>query len=634
MAVSNNTRNFEHQLIKGVSLNSNNPIKSTAFSKLLENQQAESNQFNGIKQIDLNKPLEQIEKAADYSTKLLLSHMKNQGITTGDNGGDNGKIVSEIANNIAGLMGSKALIQAQIMSIDAQKNPAVNLMDLKDKIIDYKDDTKNFNGEDPVKFNYKVTHNEDSPTAVINLVFTIRDSKNLPVATVRKVGKLGEHQFVWDGKNDKGEKVENGTYTLDIKATGHKDIGGNSVTFPVTANAILSGKVDSIKIDKGVAVGLFVNNSLIARDQIQGVRDIEKIKEANYLNPDLINKNVSLDFSRAQVKKGKLDVYYNNHVENVESVSINVYDLNNKFMKTINHFNKIEIGSGKISIKPKDANLEDGNYILKVFVNGTNDLEKFKTELKYDYKTKVVGIDLRLDEFLSNEEDTFSAYNINSIVGDYLTPIEQRRQDYIGAKVTYRNDIFKFENNEENVQFLLFRPEEDGVINYGQMSIYDETNKCLVKIIKGEYKPYYYLDDASRVRINNYINGVLHVANYDNLNEQQRIQANFHIEDEIRMGNIALEPEYQEYFEQGRVLITFPTWDGSIDDSDAVAKVGASYRREFTPIYAREDGSEFSGETDRPVLIANVESVDQEDGELILNMVGGSRIPEEMLIGL
>ena len=217
-------------------------------------------------------------------------------------------------------------------------------------------------------------------------------------------------------------------------------------------------------------------------------------------------------------------------------------------------------------------------------------------------------------------------------MGDYMTPIEERIQGYLGKKVNYRNDLFKFQQNAGEVNFMAFQPEEDGVINYGQMAIYDVNNNELVKIIKGEYKPYEYLDDDSKIIINNFFNETFNENDYQNLNEQQLIQTNFYIENQLKLDNIHLLQEYKDYYDQGIVLLTYPSWDGSFDDSDEVASIDHVFRRDFTPIHAREDGSSFSGNTDREVLIANVESVDQEDGKLILNMVGGSKVPEDLII--
>ncbi len=608
------------------------PIKSPEFSKFYDAMQADRKTRSQIEGADIEQARENIDKAIDFSTQLMLAAAKNMGFPDSDGSSNKSKEMSDAANSIAGMMATKASIGAQMAAIEAQKNPAVDLMSLKDKMIDYRDDTRAFFGE-PVTYNYKVSHDEASPSAVVNLTFTVRDKDGIAVKTVRQTGKVGEHKFVWDGKNDSGQNLnwkQYGNYTLDLKAEGRKNENGTSISFPVKAGAVLSGVVESIKFDKGVAVGLMINGNLIKRDQISDVRDFVKPKEDNTLNPDLIGKRVEMDFSRAQVKNGSLEVYFNNHVENSGKITVKIYDESNKYIKTLETSDEISVGIGKLSLP--NHGLEDGNYNVKVYVADiTDEASPVDVELKYKTKLLVAGINSRAGTFMSTEEDIYSPHNIDSIVGNYTTALAQRRQDYIGSRVIYKNDSFKFNAGAPAKTFTMMKSEEEAVISHGEMTIYDPVTQELVATLRGEYRLFDLLSDPSKVLVGQYLQPNYLTADYNALNAQDRIEVNRYIEAELIATRLALKPEYQEDYGNAKAPITFPVWDGRLSDgTHAVA--GTEYSRAFTPIYTRENGEVFAGQTDREVIGATVESTSEEGGKLSLNLVGGETIPEELVV--
>ncbi len=605
------------------------PVKSEGFSRFYEAMQADRKTRNQIEGSDIEKARENIDKAIDFSTQLMLAAAKNMGFPDSDGSSNKSKEMSDAANSIAEMMATKASIGAQMAAIEAQKNPAVDLMSLKDKMVDYRDDTKGFFGE-PVTYNYKVSHDEASPSAVVNLSFTVRDKDGVAVKAVRQTGKVGEHKFIWDGKNDKGQMMLPGSYTLDLKAEGRKTESGTSITFPVKAGAVLSGVVESVKFDKGVAVGVMINGNLIKRDQITDVRDFVKPKESNYLTPDLIGKRVEMDFSRAQVKDGSLEIYFDNHVKNSGKITVKIYDESNKYIKTLETSDEISVGIGKLSLP--NHGLEDGNYNVKVYVADISDKDKpVDIELKYKTKLLVAGINSRAGTFMSSEEDIYSPHNIESIVGNYRTALAQRRQDYLGARVTYKDDLFKFAPGAEPKTFTMMKPEEVAVISHGEMTIYDPETQNLVATVKGEYRLFDLLSDPSKVTVRQYLQLNYNTGDYNALTALERVEVNRHIEAELIATNLALQPEYQPDYANGKAPITFPIWDGRLLDG-TVAVVGKEYSRVFTPIYSKPNGEVFSGQTDRELIEATVESTSEEGGKLSLNLVGGQTIPEELVV--
>lgn len=619
---------------QSIPLGNKGALKSEQYGKFFESMQADRKTASQLRGADVTEAMKGIDDAIDFSTKMLLASAKNMGLPGGDGDSSKTREISEAANAIAAMMGTKANIQSQLAQIEAQKNPAVDLMSLKGKVVDYKDDVKSFFGE-PVKYNYKIEHSEQSPSAVVNLTFTIKDKEGKTVLVSRQSGKTGEHEFVWNGKDDNGDLVLPGQYKLEIKAEGRKSEGGKSLTFPVKASATLSGTVESVKIENGTATGVIINGKLVKRDMISDVRDVEKPKEeAEYLNAELIGKRVKLDFSRGQVIDGELDVYFVNHVEKAEKIKIKVFDQDNKFIKTLEPRDKVGVGTGKVHFSTREHGLEDGNYIFKTYVVDNSDPSSpVDVELAYDKTVVVAGINKQDKLLMSTEEQMYSPYNIESVVGKYLTPLAERRQEYLGTRIVYGNDTFKYEPNKP-VNFTVSKPQEDGVLAYGQMSVYEGND--LVAIVKGKYDLFNMLDQPSQGKLNGYMRGEFNVTRSDTLTQNELNQLNTHIESELRLNNLALKPEFVEDYGNGLVKLTF-NWNGKktqIPNVGVDVNRNVQLRRDFTPIYARPDNSTYGGVTGIHRESAIVKSVDEEGGKLSLNLDNGNSISEDLVLNV
>ena len=88
----------------------------------------------------------------------------------------------------------------------------------------------------------------------------------------------------------------------------------------------------------------------------------------------------------------------------------------------------------------------------------------------------------------------------------------------------------------------------------------------------------------------------------------------------------------KENYDKGEAALSFPAWDGSLTDGSMV-DASKQLRRDYTPTYSRDhDGSVYAGDTDKAVVIANVEHVDEVEGELEIHLVGGSVISEDLVL--
>tara|TARA_B110000503_G_C7161198_1_gene419740 strand:- start:1130 stop:3052 length:1923 start_codon:yes stop_codon:yes gene_type:complete len=614
----------------------NSPIDNKAYQMFYKTMQAERKGRSQIEQgDDLEKVSKSIDQAMDFATKLMLSSAKNMGFPDEDGGGSKSTEMMEMAKGVSEMMIAKANVNAQIAQLKASKNPVIDLMNLKGKVVDYNDDSRSFYGK-PVTYNYKVSHSEQSESAFVTNHFTIYDEQGLTVRNITQTGKSGTHTLEWDGKDNSGNEVMPGKkYTLAIKSEGKKDVGGNSnVSFPVTSSATLSGVVEGVKIENGSATGVVINGHTIYRDQIVNVRDIEELENDVALNTDLIGQKVELDLSRAQVKNGFLDVYFNNHVEKPGHLKAEVYDSNDKYITTLINKEEINVGSSKVRF-PVD--LDNGNYKVKVSVQDLKDPANIKNVKLEDKRSVFVGAIVPRDGiFMSIDEEAFSAHNIGAVVGNFPTPSERKEEAYLNSTVTYADDVFVYKKDVENKPTILFdKAEDDSIIEYAVQNIYDNASGELVAIVRGEYRVHDLLNDNDQTTILH--NMVYQVISNDVATELLKL--NQYTEEQIAAKQVNfLKPEYQKDYNAGKRSVTFPSWNGAfIDAASGPAKEDAQYRREFIPVYRsinaqQEIGAQTTGNTIAEKQTAKVVDVRTKKGQIELSLEGDITIPASKVI--
>jgi flagellar basal-body rod modification protein FlgD len=579
---------------------------------------------------DMGKAIKNIDEAMDFATKLMLASARNMGIPGEEDESGKSQEMMQMAQGIATMMATKANVQAQMESIEQAKNPAVDLMALKGKQVKYDDSDRSFYGN-PVSYNYKISHTEENPSASVNLTITIRNSSGVAVKTVKQASKIGEFSYQWNGKNESGNLMPPGTYTIDVRADGRKIVGGQLVPFPVTASATLSGEVTGVKIENGSAIGVVINGKVVSRANITDVQDMPEKELAVSLTPDLIGRKVELDFSKAKIQpNGSMEVYFMNNIEKPGDLTVQVFDKNGKYLASVT--NKEEIGAGVGKISFPNMNLEPAIYDIKVFVQDKENPSKIKNvELPYHNTIIVAGVSNVHGTLMSVEEETFDPIHITSVIGNYQTPIEQRSAELAGSQIAYRDDLFKFSGDAEKISFTFKKPEDDAVVSHGLMNIYDEEIGELVASVKAEYDLYSMLDSTSQNAITPYLSNNYNTNNYELITGAEKVEVNRYIEEEITAGNLKISAKNKELYDNGHVSLTFPAWDGKRDDGTLIDP-SAQLRRDFTAIYIRDDNSTYASLTDKSVIVATVDYVVKEEGELKLHLVGGSVITEDLFL--
>lgn len=90
-------------------------------------------------------------------------------------------------------------------------------------------------------WNYELDEKSDS-TAL-----TIKDSNGQPVYTTSGATGTGQNSYAWDGKNNNGEILPDGAYSLEVTAV-------NSDDMPVNVSTTISGKVNAVEVAGGTLV--------------------------------------------------------------------------------------------------------------------------------------------------------------------------------------------------------------------------------------------------------------------------------------------------------------------------------------------------------------------------------------------
>ena len=100
-------------------------------------------------------------------------------------------------------------------------------------------------------------------TDAASTTLTVTNTAGETVLTTAGNTAQGSHEFNWGGRNQGGQLVQDGVYSLTVKA---QDIGGNTITSSTT----VTGVVNSIELD-GASPVLNVGGLRIAPEEVQAI---------------------------------------------------------------------------------------------------------------------------------------------------------------------------------------------------------------------------------------------------------------------------------------------------------------------------------------------------------------------------
>lgn len=101
-----------------------------------------------------------------------------------------------------------------------------------------------------------------------NVTVTISDMDGNLVREMDGTKLAGRNQIIWDGKNNAGETMKEGTYTIAVKA---KDAAGDEVKSATSS----AGRVSSVETVDGVA-NIAMGDILVPLSEVISVREMPK----------------------------------------------------------------------------------------------------------------------------------------------------------------------------------------------------------------------------------------------------------------------------------------------------------------------------------------------------------------------
>ena len=579
------------------------------------------------------------DEMIDFVIKCTLAAAKNIDPTSEDSGGSKSSEMLQTASTMAMVGSAKQQVAKMEEMLEAIKNPGYNALELQGKEISYDNSKEHFDGKASVKFKYNVNYLEENKGGTVTTTIRVKDKDGKVVYETNGNGQLGDHEFAWDGQDKKGKKMPAGTYSIEVSGTGSRMQGGKQVPFAVDATSTITAVVESVEVQNGVVKKLMLSNGkTIDKDQIIRIQATKLPKTAVTLSPELIGHQVQLDLSRAQVLSGNMDVYFNNHVKNPGKMTVQVYNDKGKLVKTLEN-NDVKKAGNKATFA--NTGLESGNYTVKVTVedkDNSDALEKLSTDLT---TMVVVGINYLNKTFMTIDEKQFSAHNIDSIMVEHDTPIQQRANKFIGATIQYNDSEFTFQPNSFAPEVFVAQSDVEGSIVLGEeLRIYNET-KDLVATLYAEYNPVEYLamtpaQLAIPVRLPGISVPGRWVTYGDLANEKNKLEAYRFIEEELKADSYKFKnPDFAKDFKAGARKLKFPMWNGDFTVGAFIgqtAKAGQVFTTNRATIHLKADGSNFATDP-LPMGLSVVESVEQdENGELSLHLQNGKIIREDQVI--
>jgi flagellar basal-body rod modification protein FlgD len=141
-----------------------------------------------------------------------------------------------------------------LMQIERQINRAISL-GFVGKQAEVKTGFFELKGEGGVELSYQV----DSPLDKVTIKIFDKEGKLIKTLESQDASP-GEHSILWDGKDEKGERMESGRYRYEVTGTGER---GEEISLTPSS----TGKVDGVKF-KDDGVYLLINGDLVPQSSV------------------------------------------------------------------------------------------------------------------------------------------------------------------------------------------------------------------------------------------------------------------------------------------------------------------------------------------------------------------------------
>ncbi|MDX1917322.1 MAG: FlgD immunoglobulin-like domain containing protein, partial [Rickettsiaceae bacterium] len=460
---------------------------------------------------DAKLPEEKNMEAAQKNTvdfiKIIAATIKNQ---NPEKPADPGQIAQTIAvmkqtEEIIKMGGNITILKERLVSDELGRISSMYV----GKNVHVNTSKQKFDGEGSVTFNYQINYDEAKKAPSSYVVSSISIYNGAGIEIYKTIGKRekGKHQFIWDGKDNKGKQVKKGEYTIKVNAHMERsDANGQLTKTPIECGSFITGTVDSVEMH-GHKPKLLVEGVLFDLNQVIKISPDEKE------NPSTANNNL-LDYSGligkiAEIKNNTLDIThagtatieFNCQIVRPGKTLVRLYDLKDNYVGCA-VIEGAKEGINSLSFRPTNsispesfesfeigvnggAYLPTGKYNYKIFIqNLASEESSSYAPLELDSTYEITGLDLSKEPIVICNDKTFKISDITKLHGKENSRFGADYANFLGKVANVNFDKIDITSNKTFEKRFMKIPYVDGdyTIKNVYMNIYDAANKNVAKI--------------------------------------------------------------------------------------------------------------------------------------------------------
>lgn len=233
----------------------------TDFNPVLDKFKSSTSPFQDrmkpIKKDGVGGKKDQLLADRDAYLQLLLTQLKNQNPQSPTDTNQMTQNIVAISQAEQSITTNEHLEQLVKMQEHSHKASVVSYIG---KEVEYD------NAQQQLEFG-SASFNYTMPKDAERMKISILDSKGNPVKSVgtdKAQRSAGNHQFIWDGKDDSGRQLYEGQFSIKIDA--YKEDGA-----PIYPSTTIKAKVDGVMENFGNFELILDNNSRITVDKLMGI---------------------------------------------------------------------------------------------------------------------------------------------------------------------------------------------------------------------------------------------------------------------------------------------------------------------------------------------------------------------------
>ncbi|MGV2333250.1 MAG UNVERIFIED_CONTAM: hypothetical protein LVR18_03675 [Planctomycetaceae bacterium] len=452
------------------------------------------------------------------------------------------KSLMDFTTSQGGLIAAEASAKAAYRQEEAAKIQTAST--LPGKKISINNSVKNFNGENGVKYSFNILGKNLPKEALISGNVIVKNAEGKPVyRTVLKNLKLGENEFIWDGKDNNGKKLDIGDYKIEV-TTSYNIAGVKTLPISLGVSIATEGIVERVGKDglllltDGRQVKLEDLDSTIynpKKDKTESVSS--KISDyTNYLGKTVVISQDNVKYTGSN--NTKIPFYFEE--EGVKDAKVQIsFSKDGQFVCLAENTMDIKQGqnsffwNGASTKTPQDVKLmQDGK---QVFPHVTSGQYQYKVTIVTDEGTKTLTNKREIlvesterrdgNVYIISGNEEFNVTDIEKVKNSPQKPkeetsiatLQKEALTYVGRNAVVANDIAEF-NGMQEVSLPFPIPIQKGTKSPASLTVTftDFTGNTILKqvtidqaeidqILDTFYADYAKLTDASKATINAWI---------------------------------------------------------------------------------------------------------------------------------